>query len=194
MGKASQDGDPGGAAASSAAVEQPAQGAPLPALPPVLERAGCAVAVVERQIAVLDRDGVLLERAPRKHLAWLWLASTHALIERQAAQLGLRQELHAQQALVRLWRPAQDAEGAPWRSFEAALELLAALAAGAPVELAQADDQAQTLPPPVVVVEAQMVRPSYAPQPRPRQRPGPPLARRWPALWRWVVEEARREQ
>jgi len=107
------------------------QEAPLPALPPALERAGCAVAVVERQIAVLDPDGVLLERAPRKHLAWLWLASTHALIERQAEALGLRQQLHAEQALVRLWRPDQDAEGAPWRTFEGALALLAALAIGA---------------------------------------------------------------
>jgi hypothetical protein len=150
------------------------------------------VAVVERQIAVLDPDGVLLERAPRRHLAWLWLASTHALIERQAAQLGLRQELHTEHALVRLWRPAQDAEGAPWRSFEAALELLAALTAGAPVELAQAHDQAQTLPPRVAVVEARRGRRSRPPQPHPRQQPGPREARRWPALRRWVVEEARR--
>jgi hypothetical protein len=173
-------------------VEHPAQGAPLPALPLALERAGCAVAVVERQIAVLDRDGVLLERAPRRHLAWLWLASTHALIERQAAQLGLRQELHAKQALVRLWWPAQNAETVPWRSFEAALELLTALAAGAQVELAQADDQAETVPPLVVVVEARIVRRSCAPQPRRRQQPGPREARRWPALWRWVAEEAQR--
>jgi hypothetical protein len=150
------------------------------------------VAVIERQIAVLDPDGVLLERAPRRHLAWLWLASTHALIERQAAQLGLRQELHTEHALVRLWRPAQDAEGAPWRSFEAALELLAALAAGTPVELAQPDDQAQMLPPPVAVVPAQIARRSYPPQPCQRQRSDPREARRWPALWRWVAKEARR--
>jgi hypothetical protein len=133
-----------------------------------------------------------LERAPRTRLTWLWLASTHALIERQAEALGLRQELHAEQALVRLWQPAQHAEEAPWHTFEAALEPLAALAAGARVELAQADDQAETLPSPVAVVEARMVRQSCAPQSRPRQRPGLREARRWPALWRWVAEEARR--
>jgi hypothetical protein len=92
---------------------------------------------------------------------------------------------------VRLWRPSQDAEAAPWRTFEAALELLAALAAGALVKLAQADDQAEMLPPRVAAVAARMVHWSRAPQPRQQQRPGSCEARRWPALWRWIAEEAR---
>lgn len=84
----------------------------LPALPAALERAGCTLAVVGRQLAVQDRDGRELERVPRRQAEWLWLASTHALIERQAEALGLRHALHEHALRVRLWWPAQDAEAA----------------------------------------------------------------------------------
>jgi hypothetical protein len=74
----------------------------LPQLPPALEQAGCTLVAAGRQLAVLDRDGRELERAPRKQLEWLISASTLALVERQAAQLGLCCALHLHELLVKV--------------------------------------------------------------------------------------------
>jgi hypothetical protein len=94
-------------------------------LPPLLECAGCALAVRDEHIAVLDRDGYELAQARPSQAAWLWTASTAALIERRAAVLGFRHELHERDLRFRLWRPGLSPNVAPWQTFPDALTWLA---------------------------------------------------------------------
>lgn len=175
--------------------------ATLPELPPALEQAGCRLIVVKRQIAVLDRDGVELERAPRKQADWLWSASSYALIERWAAQLGLCHALHLHELRVRLWWPGADPEAAAWLEFDQALANLAAIAAGELVEQVaaqiqaarpQAGEEAEAILPATFVIQARTSRARGVWRPRRRQRPALAPARRWPAVWQWLTAEARR--
>jgi hypothetical protein len=94
-------------------------------LPRLLAEAGCTVAVVKRHVVVLDRDGAELARGPRLQAAWLWTASTAALIERCAEALGFRHELHPEELRFRLWRPGLRRAAAPWQDFAEALAWLA---------------------------------------------------------------------
>jgi hypothetical protein len=94
-------------------------------LPRLLAEAGCSFTVVKRHVVVLDRDGRELARGPRLQAAWLWTASTAALIERRAAVLGFRHELHPEELRFRLWRPGLSREAAPWQDFAEALAWLA---------------------------------------------------------------------
>jgi hypothetical protein len=94
-------------------------------LPPLLAREGCSLAVVKQHIAVLDRDSRELARGPRLQAAWLWTASTAALIERRAEALGFRHELHPEELRFRLWRPGLSRAAAPWQTFPEALAWLA---------------------------------------------------------------------
>ncbi|HEU4328676.1 MAG TPA: hypothetical protein VFS21_36400 [Roseiflexaceae bacterium] len=103
--------------------------APLPPLPPALARAGCRLVADGRRLVLLDRDGVALERGSASRLDWLLAAGAQALVRRLAQRLGLRDELHPRHLWVRLWRPGEDTATAPWRTFEDALDWLAALGA-----------------------------------------------------------------
>jgi hypothetical protein len=94
-------------------------------LPPLLERAGCVLAALDDHIAVQDRDGHILAHAPRLQAAWLWDASTAALIERRAQMLGFRHELHEHDLRFRLWHPGLSRAAAPWQTFPDALAWLA---------------------------------------------------------------------
>ncbi|HEU4324689.1 MAG TPA: hypothetical protein VFS21_16210 [Roseiflexaceae bacterium] len=100
----------------------------LPLLPPALARAGCCLVAAGRQLVLVDRDGVALERGSAARLDWLLAAGALALVRRLAQRLGLRDELHPRHLWVRLWRPGEDPAAAPWRRFEDALDWLAALA------------------------------------------------------------------
>jgi hypothetical protein len=94
-------------------------------LPRLLAEVGCSLAVVKRHVVVLDRDGRELARGPRLQAAWLWTASTAALIERQAEVLGCRHELHPEELLFRLWRSGLRRAAPPWQTFPEALAWLA---------------------------------------------------------------------
>jgi xanthosine utilization system XapX-like protein len=108
-------------------------------LPPMLAKAGCQLIKQGRKLIVLDGDGAELEQGTRGRWEWLCAASAAMLIERVADALGLQHELHLKQLKMRLWRPGDDPEAAPWRPFEAALAWLAE------VEAARAAAEAQRL-------------------------------------------------
>jgi xanthosine utilization system XapX-like protein len=91
----------------------------------MLAVAGCRLVVEGRTLIVFDRHGCEVERGTRGRWEWLCAASAAMLIERVADALGLQHELHLKQLKMRLWRPGDSAEAAPWRPFEAALAWLA---------------------------------------------------------------------
>jgi hypothetical protein len=103
----------------------------------MLKLAGCRLLIEGRTLIVLDSAGQELERGTRGRWEWLCAASAAMLVERWADALGLRHELHLKHLQMRLWRPGDDPEAAPWLPFAAALGWLAEVEATRAAQKAQ---------------------------------------------------------